>query len=171
MERYIYIINSDQTNNRKVGYTKNIYRRLSTLQSSSPNALGYETIYKLENARSAYAVEQGAHNILNSLGYHVRGEWFNCPWGEASKAITIAAENYGAPIDYGDIEDIYSKHKEAKYRTKEYRDTYQDDRRDVFNYICENPHVADEDLAFIFDISIHSAKNMIAYHNNRIFSA
>lgn len=67
----IYFIGSDEHPYVKIGYTDNLYRRLTKMQSDSP--------FKLKLLRQVEGDRLLEEKIQNRFApFHVRGEWYLC---------------------------------------------------------------------------------------------
>lgn len=66
----IYFIKIAETNHVKIGTSKNVKKRLDTIQSASP----YKLIL-LKTIEGGHGLEAELHKKFSHL--HVRGEWFN----------------------------------------------------------------------------------------------
>lgn len=71
----VYFIRLAGTNVFKVGVSKNVPKRLTTLQSSNPYELELVAILKPFDI-IAKEVETAFHQILKYHNCHIRGEWF-----------------------------------------------------------------------------------------------
>jgi hypothetical protein len=68
---HVYFIQVISSGNVKIGYSKNIKSRLSTIQTSIP-----EKIKLLGFISGDKVKEKELHKKFNL--YHIRGEWFRC---------------------------------------------------------------------------------------------
>jgi hypothetical protein len=69
IDKYLYVIQSEDSDYIKIGRTNNPKKRLSDLQSGNPNKLSYLILLKGKGY-----LEKSIHEDLKS--YRVRGEWF-----------------------------------------------------------------------------------------------
>jgi predicted GIY-YIG superfamily endonuclease len=67
----VYLINQEGTDLYKIGVTKNLSKRLSALQTSSPVKL---VVVKQFNTNYGYKLEKNLHSFFRSN--KLEGEWF-----------------------------------------------------------------------------------------------
>ena len=70
-EGYVYFVRIRDTLNVKIGYSKDPYTRMQTLQTACPFDIDLEQAFF---STEAFQMEQRLH--LEMEIYHVRGEWF-----------------------------------------------------------------------------------------------
>jgi hypothetical protein len=92
---YVYVV-AHSTGAHKVGFTNNVKRRLSRLQTSSPDPLTCVSVWtcRLEEAR---AIEKAAHGLLAKKSRS--GEWFDVAADVAEEAIQRAADSLGFAVE------------------------------------------------------------------------
>ncbi len=61
----------------KIGYTKQIARRLQDSKTYLPKNLSVLAVMLFHNKSDAEIVEKQMHSVLKNQGLHVGGEWFN----------------------------------------------------------------------------------------------
>ena len=71
---YVYFIFNPDSNAIKIGFAKDVAKRLATLQTSSPNQLELLGVIKTQSARTAKQLEGTLHQQFAQL--HISGEWF-----------------------------------------------------------------------------------------------
>ncbi len=110
----------------KVGCSKDVERRKRTLETQSgSNATKF---YHTENCSNYHKVESAAHKILKE--FRVVGEWFNCDFEIAVKAVD-AAFNEKAKFDFETEEDVAYRIKEfAEYWSKAFLPAFWDEDKD-----------------------------------------
>jgi hypothetical protein len=88
---YVYIIETRSRPTRvKVGESADPESRLRNLQTGSPETLRLDSTWiPLATQAEAKELERRVHVSLGRLGYHVRGEWFDC---DAALAAKVAVE-------------------------------------------------------------------------------
>lgn len=69
-DKYLYVIESANSEYVKIGQTNNPKKRLSDLQSGNPNKLSYFLLLKGKGC-----LEKSIHDDLKL--YRIRGEWFS----------------------------------------------------------------------------------------------
>ena len=74
--RSVYFIRIRGTAMVKVGYSRDVQRRMATLQTGCPLTLDLEFSVQTERYKEW---EAGIHRCLKGTGQHVRGEWFTLP--------------------------------------------------------------------------------------------
>jgi DNA-binding transcriptional regulator YdaS (Cro superfamily) len=79
----LYIIQCD--NFIKIGIARNLNSRLSSMQSGNPKELVLKAFFETGLAKKA---EKKAHAKLSK--YRVTGEWFDCSFEDARKAVLLA---------------------------------------------------------------------------------
>jgi hypothetical protein len=99
---WIYLIQQEQTNLYKIGFTQdhNIQARLSSLQVGNPNPLvlvGSFYTYSVD-------IEKDLHAYLRQKEKHVSGEWFELTAGDVSNLLDPDWR-----IDHG----LYGDHEEV----------------------------------------------------------
>ena len=72
---YVYFILNYDSQAIKIGIAKNVERRLSSLQTSSPSKLKLLGTIKTESVNKARKLEQSLHKTFNDC--RIRGEWFS----------------------------------------------------------------------------------------------
>lgn len=87
---YLYLIRKGNSNDYKIGISKNPDDRLGALQTSSADKLNL-VAYCAHN--NAYEVEKAIHNILKDC--RITGEWFNL---DEEMLVYLLREYYGATI-------------------------------------------------------------------------
>ena len=70
---FVYIIKNMDTNNIKIGVSKDVYKRLETFRTGNDCQL--ELVYKSILCSNAFDIESNIHKEFKK--YHIRGEWFN----------------------------------------------------------------------------------------------
>lgn len=73
---YVYFVFNQDSNAVKIGVAKNIQKRLSALQTSSPAKLELLGFIKTNNSRDAKKLEHSLHQKFTALW--IMGEWFQC---------------------------------------------------------------------------------------------
>ncbi len=71
---YVYFIFNPDSNAIKIGFAKDVLKRLAALQTSSPGQLELLAVIKTQNARKAKQLEGTLHQQFAQL--HISGEWF-----------------------------------------------------------------------------------------------
>ena len=69
---FVYIIKNMDTNNIKIGVSKDVYKRLETFRTGNDCQL--ELVYKSILCSNAFDIESNIHKEFKN--YHIRGEWF-----------------------------------------------------------------------------------------------
>ena len=69
---YVYILRSGNTNNFKIGVSKNIENRIKQLQTGA--GIELELIYKSMICSNAFSIEKDVHKHFEE--YRTFGEWF-----------------------------------------------------------------------------------------------
>ena len=70
---FIYVIGTDE-NRQKIGFSKDVHRRLKTLQTGNPLVLKIHHYEEVPDSR-ARILERKLHKELSYL--RLKGEWFN----------------------------------------------------------------------------------------------
>lgn len=83
MKYFVYVVFDGQ--NRKIGFSRNVQRRLISLQIGNPRKLTIEYVSQYANKRDAMYIEKQSH--LRLAAYHASGEWFNAQLDNVVKAI------------------------------------------------------------------------------------
>jgi hypothetical protein len=87
----VYVIGAFEMEPVKIGRAKNPVRRLAEMQVGSPYTLRlFHAFYGRSDVVEVLELE--AHEILRDLGFHVRGEWFDCTPDEAASVVKKCAE-------------------------------------------------------------------------------
>lgn len=71
---YVYFILNQDSKAVKIGFAKDVQKRLATLQTSSPGHLELLGSIKTESPRTAMSMEESLHRKFADL--HINGEWF-----------------------------------------------------------------------------------------------
>lgn len=71
---YVYFIFNPECNAIKIGFAKDVLKRLAALQTSSPGQLELLGVIKTQSARTAKQLEGTLHQQFAQL--HISGEWF-----------------------------------------------------------------------------------------------
>ena len=74
----LYILRDGDTNNYKIGYTRNLNRRLGELQTGCPHELQIVKLWKHTQIKAIKKYERVLHNYFTKCGCRIRpdGEWF-----------------------------------------------------------------------------------------------
>jgi Meiotically up-regulated gene 113 len=78
---YVYLLNAVETDIYKIGFSKNVIKRVNSLKSSSPIDI---SIYKIYKCYKAYYVEQELHKLF--IDKRVNNEWFRLDAQDLNKA-------------------------------------------------------------------------------------
>lgn len=76
----VYLMHMIEPDYYKIGISRDVKMRLGVIQTSTPFEVVLIRSAVLQNAKS---VEEGIHAALAE--YHVRGEWFACPYDVISR--------------------------------------------------------------------------------------
>lgn len=76
LQNVVYAIRAGDTDIVKVGFSRNVNRRLTQLQTANHMRLHIEFTF---DTKSPHQDERWMHDYLVSIGRHVRGEWFRIP--------------------------------------------------------------------------------------------
>lgn len=71
---YVYFVLNPDSNAIKIGFAKDVKKRLTALQTSSPSQLELLGVIKTQSARTAQQLEGTLHQQFAQL--HISGEWF-----------------------------------------------------------------------------------------------
>lgn len=122
----LYVITPFKDGPCKVGFTKNLPKRLDTLQVGNWNRLfvAYSSHFYIPSSRgatlglgemfvtaerAACKIEKATHKTLDGRGLHISGEWFACGPDEAIAAIKAVADVIGAkPVNPLELEKYVS---------------------------------------------------------------
>lgn len=78
---FIYVIGSKTSSRLKIGYTKNLSKRLSVIQTGNPESLSVLYSVEVSDLKTARFIEKKIHNELR-LNW-CKGEWFDIPLDDA----------------------------------------------------------------------------------------
>lgn len=71
---YVYFVVNQDSKAVKIGFAKNVQKRLAALQTSSPAQLELLGSIKTESSQTARYLEESLHQMFANL--HIQGEWF-----------------------------------------------------------------------------------------------
>ena len=124
--RHVYVIAGDR-DRVKIGVSKNVKRRRTSLQASNPERLSIVHSYT-PRTKTAFEVETGVAALLSRR--RVSGEWFKCEPKLAIVAIRAVADNnevekefIGLWLDHEDKTDIWLRADEHAQFVRRGRDT------------------------------------------------
>ncbi len=96
---FIYAVEARETEFVKIGVTRNLYDRLSTLQTGSPNELAL--LYALEAEEGkALLMEVAIHESPEAQNSKGRGEWLDINHRIVPVLFLFAAEAVGAEVTW-----------------------------------------------------------------------
>jgi len=84
---FVYLIEAVGVQRYKIGYSKEVYKRASNIQTSTPFEIS--VLYRYFSV-DAPQLEKLLHEYYDA--YRIRGEWFELPLSEVSKFLNIASE-------------------------------------------------------------------------------
>jgi len=87
---YIYLINETNTNNYKIGYAKDVNKRIKQLQTSNSNKLNIINTYKIKNTSKWTKLEIMIHNHYKFK--RLNGEWFNLEYNDTIDFISVCEQ-------------------------------------------------------------------------------
>lgn len=84
---FVYLIEAVGVQRYKIGYSKEVYRRASSIQTSTPFEIS--VLYRYFSV-DAPQLEKLLHEYYDA--YRIRGEWFELPLSEVSNFLSVANE-------------------------------------------------------------------------------
>lgn len=85
---YVYCVRQGQANVCKIGYSKEPFARLKSLQTANPEIL---TLCWTVLEDELGLIEADLHTLLKNQGRHIRGEWFR---GTPAELLQLCTEIY-----------------------------------------------------------------------------
>lgn len=98
MRTAVYAIGRELMPPIKIGFSGRPKTRLLDMQVGSPDDLRFHAVYWLPDKATATKLEAACHKLLDGVGWHVRGEWFDMSPKGAKSAVHHAAKQIGCNL-------------------------------------------------------------------------